>query len=59
MYDRESNKYFWLLEMFDYFRLQLQGEVAAGDVKLAYRGMFKTALGIAKEEVKNVVVYLF
>ena len=45
--------------MFDYFRLQLQGEVAAGDVKLAYRGMFKTALGIAKEEVKNVVIYLF
>ena len=32
-------------------RLQLQGEVAAGDQVLKYRGMFQTAFGIVKEEV--------
>jgi hypothetical protein len=32
-------------------RLQLQGEVAAGDGNIHYRGMFRTAFGIAKEEV--------
>ena len=31
-------------------RLQLQGEVAAGEQVLKYRGMFQTALGIVKEE---------
>lgn len=31
-------------------RLQLQGEVAAGDAKFRYRGMFGTAVGIIKEE---------
>jgi len=31
-------------------RLQLQGEVAAGDQVLKYRGMFQTAFGIVKEE---------
>ena len=31
-------------------RLQLQGEVAAGEAVLKYRGMFQTALGIMKEE---------
>ena len=33
-------------------RLQLQGEVAAGDQVLKYRGMFQTAFGIVKEEVR-------
>ena len=32
-------------------RLQLQGEVAAGEKNVKYRGMFQTAIGIAKEEV--------
>ena len=32
-------------------RLQLQGEVLAGDNVIKYRGMIQTALGIAKEEV--------
>jgi len=31
-------------------RLQLQGEVLAGDNVIKYRGMIQTALGIAKEE---------
>jgi len=31
-------------------RLQLQGEIVAGDSPLAYRGMFGTAVGIMKEE---------
>jgi len=31
-------------------RLQLQGEIAAGDANVAYRGMFGTAVGIIKEE---------
>jgi len=31
-------------------RLQLQGEVASGDTPLKYRGMFRTALGIVKDE---------
>jgi len=31
-------------------RLQLQGEVAAGEKNVKYRGMFQTAIGIAKEE---------
>jgi len=34
-------------------RLQLQGEVAAGDTQLAYRGMFRTCVGIATEEVND------
>ena len=33
-------------------RLQLQGEIAAGEQMLKYRGMFQTAFGIVKEEVK-------
>ena len=37
-------------------RLQLQGEIAAGEKSVKrgdvnYRGMFRTAIGIAKEEV--------
>ena len=32
-------------------RLQLQGEVAAGEKSVLYRGMFQTAYGIFKEEV--------
>ncbi len=32
-------------------RLQLQGEVAAGETNLVYRGMVRTALGIIREEV--------
>ena len=32
-------------------RLQLQGEVAAGEKHVKYRGMFQTAKGIAIEEV--------
>ena len=32
-------------------RLQLQGEVAAGEKSVIYRGMFQTAYGIFKEEV--------
>ena len=32
-------------------RLQLQGEVAAGEKVVKYRGMFQTAFGIVKEEV--------
>jgi len=31
-------------------RLQLQGEVAAGEKSVLYRGMFQTAYGIFKEE---------
>ena len=31
-------------------RLQLQGEVASGEVQVKYRGMFRTALGIVKDE---------
>ena len=31
-------------------RLQLQGEIASGDPSVKYKGMFRTALGIAKEE---------
>lgn len=31
-------------------RLQLQGEVAAGESGVKYRGMFRTAFGIVKEE---------
>lgn len=31
-------------------RLQLQGEIAAGEQMLKYRGMFQTAFGIVKEE---------
>ena len=36
--------------MFVCFRLQLQGEIAAGDANVAYRGMLGTAVGIMKEE---------
>ena len=36
-------------------RLQLQGEVAAGEKNVLYRGMFQTAYGIVKEEV--ILVY--
>ena len=32
-------------------RLQLQGEVAAGEKVVKYRGMIQTAFGIVKEEV--------
>ena len=31
-------------------RLQLQGEVASGDLNFKYKGMIRTALGIVKEE---------
>lgn len=31
-------------------RLQLQGEVASGDLNIKYKGMIRTALGIVKEE---------
>ena len=31
-------------------RLQLQGEIASGDASVKYRGMFKTAIGIARDE---------
>ena len=31
-------------------RLQLQGEVASGEVQFKYRGMLRTALGIVKDE---------
>ena len=31
-------------------RLQLQGEIASGDTTIKYKGMFRTAIGIAKDE---------
>jgi solute carrier family 25 uncoupling protein 27 len=31
-------------------RLQLQGEIASGDKSIKYKGMFRTAIGIAKDE---------
>ncbi len=34
-------------------RLQLQGEVAAGDKAYVYRGMIRTAFGVVKEEVSK------
>ena len=42
-------------------RLQLQGEIAAGEKNVKrgdvnYRGMFRTALGIAKEEVLRTYI---
>ena len=43
---------------FVHSRLQLQGEVAVGDRVAAYRGMFRTALGIAKEEVHHNMHFL-
>ena len=46
-------------------RLQLQGEVAAGETSVAYRGMVRTAVGIVREEVGHrpasdlrIMVYL-
>ena len=35
-------------------RLQLQGEIAAGEKGVQYRGMFQTAFGIFKEEVTKL-----
>lgn len=40
-------------------RLQLQGEIAAGEAGLKYRGMFQTAFGIAKEEVRSRTCIIF
>ena len=40
-------------------RLQLQGEVAAGEKSVLYRGMFQTAYGIFKEEVHIIFFTLF
>ena len=38
-------------------RLQLQGEVAAGEKVVKYRGMIQTAFGIVKEEVSYYKTY--
>ncbi len=40
-------------------RLQLQGEVIAGESNVKYRGMFKTAFGVVKEEVSFIQSGLF
>jgi hypothetical protein len=37
-------------------RLQLQGERAGGGTSTEYRGMVRTALGIAREEVSTTGV---
>ena len=45
-----------ILNVFD-FRLQLQGESAVGGPgNQMYRGMVKTAVGVIKEEVSNIVL---
>jgi hypothetical protein len=37
-------------------RLQIQGEISSGGNNAQYRGMFKTAVGIAKEEVSGNIL---
>jgi hypothetical protein len=39
------------------FRLQIQGELANGVANTEYRGMIRTALGIAREEVSVYIEY--
>ena len=40
------------------FRLQIQGEMRSKVGGVKYRGMIQTAIGIAKEEVREIIVII-